>query len=481
MPHLIHSLTRILALMAVCGPVLPAAELHIGSATASITPDRPVALNGQMATRISRKVTAPVTASALALESREGEKSLAAAIMVSCDICLVRGGVLEMVRERVQQQLPDFDTSKLILNATHTHTAPVLTEGIYRLPEDGIMRPTEYAAFFADRAAEAAVSAWNSRQTGSVGWGMAHAVVAYNRRTVFADGHATMYGSTSAPDFRAVEGYEDHGVEVLFFWDDSQKLTATAINVACPSQEVESDSTVNADFWHQVRTALQAKYGKDLVVLAWTGAAGDQSPHLRFRKQAEDRMRKLRGLSRLDEISRRLVRAWEEAHAGARQERHSDAPLVHVVKNIKLPLRQITEAEITEIKGKLAVARSNPQAFRREVWFQDAVNRYEQQLTGEAEPYQMELHALRLGDIAIATNDFELYTQYGIQMKARSPALQTFVIQLAGPGTYVPTVEAALGGGYSAIVESNVVGAEGGQVLTEETIQVLNSLWPSDQ
>ena len=51
-------------------------------------------------------------------------------------------------------------------------------------------------------------------------------------------------------------------------------------------------------------------------------------------------------------------------------------------------------------------------------------------------------------------------------------------IQLAGPGSYVPTPRAARGGGYSAIVESNVVGPEGGQALTDRTVELINSLWP---
>ena len=39
---------------------------------------------------------------------------------------------------------------------------------------------------------------------------------------------------------------------------------------------------------------------------------------------------------------------------------------------------------------------------------------------------------------------------------------------------------AARGGGYSAIVESNEVGAEGGQVLTDRTVDLLKTLWPAD-
>ena len=166
-----------------------------------------------------------------------------------------------------------------------------MQEGVYDLPREGIIQPAEYRAFLIDRVAEIAIKAWKARKPGLVGWGLGHAVVAQNRRAVYADGHAQMYGRTDLPEFRRIEGYEDHGVEVLFFWDLEQKLLATAVNVACPSQEVEGRSAVNADFWHEVREQLRARHGKELLVLAWTGAAGDQSPHLMLRKQAEERMR----------------------------------------------------------------------------------------------------------------------------------------------------------------------------------------------
>jgi hypothetical protein len=92
----------------------------------------------------------------------------------------------------------------------------------------------------------------------------------------------------------------------------------------------------------------------------------------------------------------------------------------------------------------------------------------------------MQTHVLRIGDIAIATNPFELYIDYGVQMKARSPAEQTFVIQLAGDsGRYLPTPKAIDGGSYSALPVSNRVGPEGGQVLVEETVKAIRALWPA--
>jgi len=62
------------------------------------------------------------------------------------------------------------------------------------------------------------------------------------------------------------------------------------------------------------------------------------------------------------------------------------------------------------------------------------------------------VRVLRLGDFAITTNTFELYLDWGIQMKVSSPAQQTFVLQLTnGCGMYLPTALAIEGGSYSGL------------------------------
>jgi hypothetical protein len=93
----------------------------------------------------------------------------------------------------------------------------------------------------------------------------------------------------------------------------------------------------------------------------------------------------------------------------------------------------------------------------------------------------MELHVVRIGDVAICTNPFELFTDYGIQMKARSKAVQTFVVQLVGRGSYLPTGKAIRGGHYSAVVHSSLVGPEGGTILVDRTVNVINSLWTDSE
>jgi hypothetical protein len=93
-------------------------------------------------------------------------------------------------------------------------------------------------------------------------------------------------------------------------------------------------------------------------------------------------------------------------------------------------------------------------------------------------PFQPELHVLRLGDAAIATNPFELFLDYGLRIKARSPAAQTLVVQLAaGTGLYLPTERAVRGGHYGAHPAVAPVGPEGGRELVEATLSAIGGLF----
>lgn len=455
-----------------------AAELRIGAATISITPDKPIALDGQFNTRISRGVDNPITASAVAIEAREDGRCVDQAILLSCDIVVFRPTIPQPLRQRLREKLPEFDPRKLVMTATHTHTSAVTEGGKYDVPVEGVMQPAEYASFLIERLAEVCARAWMQREPGGVSWGLGHAVVGYNRRAVYADGTAKMYGDTSTPAFRAIEGGEDHGLELLFFWNKQRKLFAAGINVECPSQEVEGRSTVNADFWHDVREQLHAGLAKDLCVLGWPGACGDLSPHRMYRKAADERMLKLRGLSATQEIGRRIALEVGEVCGLTRGEIHTDVPFAHKVEDIALPVRKVTEKEAAEAQKEIDALKSKGDKSRRGAWLQATIDRYR---TQEKEPtYPVEVHVLRIGDIAIATNPFELFHDYGVQIKGRSKALQTFVIELTcGGGTYLPTARAVSGGGYSAVIQSNRVGPEGGQMLTDRTVEMINALWPA--
>jgi hypothetical protein len=465
--------------------------LWIGTATADITPPPPVALTGFQTVRLTHKIQTPLTANVLALESRQGDRAIDQAILVSCDTCILTPGLQEAFRKHLADRLPGFDPNKIVLAATHTHSAPVLDPDAYDDNSFGkAMRPKEYQALFCKQVGEAVVKAWQGRAAGGVAWGLGQAVVGVNRRLVYADGHATMSNNANDPKVRHTEGYEDHAVDVLCFYDDQKQIKAAAISLSCTAQMSQGETVVSADFWHYAREALCQRYGRQLCVLGFCAPAGDQCPHLTYRKTAEARMDRLRGLTRTEELGRRIANSVLDIADLLAKDIRVDAPLVHLVRQVDLPERIITDAEYATAKKVCEGIDAKQRRAGWDTWvyglYKAVCDRYAAQQRGNR-TLSLEMHVLRLGNVAIATNPFELYVDYGMQIQARSPAEQTFLIQLAaGPWSgYLPTPRAMAGGeltasamnNYSATVMTNIVGPEGGQMLVDRTLEAINGLW----
>jgi hypothetical protein len=149
-------------------------------------------------------------------------------------------------------------------------------------------------------------------------------------------------------------------------------------------------------------------------------------------------------------IANEIVSVYEEI-----EELKDEAVFKHKVIKLDLPLRKVTIAEYEKAVRELEYyVEKNKNKERYD--FEDnakmhvhagVIQRYrEQQYT---ELYPIEYHVVRLGDIAIATNPFELFLDYGNRMKARSYAEQTFIVQLCcGSGFYLPTEKAEKAGHY---------------------------------
>ncbi|MBP7949305.1 MAG: hypothetical protein KA004_06585 [Verrucomicrobiales bacterium] len=471
-------------------------RLSFGWAGESITPSKPVAIGGQYHTRISANVHDPLTVTALALETRDDAGVIAQAVWVSCDLVGIRAGSVANIRKLAAEALPDLDAKKILVSATHTHTAPAIFDVTdppahpydfmgsfaYRIPagQQDLMHPKEFLAFFEHQAAAAVIAAWKSRQPGEVGSALGHASVARNRRAVFFDGTTRMYGSTADPGFSHTEGTSEDSLDVLLFRRDG-KLTGMALTIYCPSQEMEGETYLSADFWHDTRKLLRERFGPDLQVLPLCGASGDQSPHLQVGKQTEADMLARRKLEYRQEIARRIADAVGDVADLAGSTARGDVLLEHRVETIPLPVWKVSDARLAEAvaafeAGKDRLDQLSPVDYINWRVSRTMIARHHLQKTEPS--YQAEIHALRLNDLALITNPFELFTDYCMRIKARSPATQTSVVQLTAdsPG-YLPTERAVQGGGYSARIDDGVVGPEGGRVLVEEAVRMLKSLW----
>lgn len=484
-------------------------QIKIGWAETDITPRKlPVLLRGQMHARLAHEVADPLKATVCAMEA--GGETL---VFVGCDLVNITDGLQQAVGSRLKAQAPDLDFSKVILNATHTHEAPLFEtvnplgardQGIYGV-ELGNVPVADYVEFAADQMASAVAEAWKSRQPGGVAFGLEYAVVGRNRRWVKANGQAQMYGlaSDAAKEmFRHIEGYEDHSLNVVGVYDDAGELTGLIVNVPSPSQEEENIFKVSADFWHETRAELRWRFGENLFVLPQCSSAGDLTTHLLYETGAHARMLKLRERSPRQEIACRIADAVGRVLPCLENQIERVPVLRHHVERLELPVNRLTQADVDEANRQAAVLEEEyrtelkrleespglkeepkwyqalTKAFGRKCWYERVGKRFEEQQAGKLRD-GAEVHVVRLGEIGFATNPFEYYLDYGVQIKVRSPALQTFLVQLAGTGPvgYVPSPRSVGGGGYGSVPASNHFGPEAGQELADRTVALLRELW----
>ena len=480
-----------------------------------------VSINGQAYMRISEGVMDPLYATALCLESNEG-----VVIFCSLDITSVRHGLYEEILDEIKVSFPAVPVEHVILNATHSHTAPDLRNVPEKSPDGVPIYPRDKVhKFISSRVAQAVNEAWENRKSGGIAYGYGYAVAAHSRRSTYLidkgvadplsaapNGTTVMYGKTNDPDFAGYEAGADHFLNAMYTFDAENKLTGIIVNVPCPSQIAAQLSMLSADYWYEVREIIAKKFGKDVFVLPQCAAAGDLAPKIlhykaaqkrrfalkygieydskKLRERGEDYLKKV--TAERKDIAERITNAVEEIYSWAKKDIMTDVVVCHEFIDTNLTKRQITEKEVENCENNLKAMEklipdkgsSTPEEYRVAITRyktvksknENAISKYNDLKVNLYFPAR--LHAVRVGDIAFCTNKFELYMDFMHRIQARSPFIQTFVVQLAGEdsGSYLPTKCATEGKGYGASIFCNKVGPEGGAQLVEATLNMLNDL-----
>lgn len=493
-------------------------KIRIGWAEESIVPEKKVSLAGQFFERISEYVESEISVTAMAVESA-GEQM----ILASVDVAALSEPILNLAREKFAALITEVDADKLIVCATHTHTSvkmslkkqklnrntvSVLEEFLPKGKEykplvtadESVLTPEEGAQLVTDKIALAAKKAWDNRQEAKFSNEFGRAAVGMCRRVSYNDGSARMWGDTNTGDFLSMEGGSDSGIELLYTFNDENKLTGVVANITCPAQILEQRNFISADYWGRAKAILREKFGQEVHLLALCGAAGDQCPRDLVRwvepetpiddpnvkrpnplpRKADPSMYDVSGCNRVGKrIANEIISVCEEI-----EELQEEAVFKHKVLKLDLPLRRATKEENDQaIRAIEEYVEKNKdkEAFTYEDnaymhVHAGVIKRFRDQQTTEV--VNAEVHVIRLGHISIVTNPFELFLDYGNQIKARSYAEQTFIVQLCcGSLGYLPTEKAEKAGHYSAYISSGLVGHEGGTILTHVSLKEINEMF----
>ena len=434
--------------------------IRAGSATRTINCELGDDLLGQLHRRFAERIRDDLEANFLYLAD-----DAEAVLLVNLDLAgCFHNPYIRTVCAAIEKET-GVPARNVIITNTHTHDGPDTFGLLFDAPLNEAYL-AKLHGWLVDGAKEAVAGACPAR----TGCGLGHAHVGYNRRLCWADTTHSMYGDSSRADFTGIEGPDDPAHAVLFAVDEDGRYIGILHNNCCHTTCMESASFASADFPGEARRLIRDGLKDAKVpVLYLQGASGDTSPwnmmEQGWHHDGEVRVREVGEL-----LANETLRLMREAEL-------VDAPVLrHAYEDLTVDVRLPGEDVLAEAR---AVKARGPEANRWDyvIKVDGALKLYEGFKDNPVD--QLAVHAVRVGDFAIATNPCEFYCQFGLDIKRRSPAKITAVSQLTdGFSGYCPTVYGLMGGGYSgdAIYWCRLEPYAGYKIV-DAAAKLLGSLW----
>jgi neutral ceramidase len=249
----------------------------VGVASVDITPDGPVWLAGfPKRTAPSTGVAIPIFAKGLALVDSAGSRM----VIVTLDLVTIPRDVRQRV-EREAGQKYGLRPESIMLNASHTHSAPALTREEVESPNAYFGTPVStgladkadvYRGVVGGKIVEVIGAALSALKPAALDYNHARAGFAMNRRLP----SGTVVLHEAYPD-----GPVDHDVPVLRITGADGKVMAILFGYACHNTSVTTVCPLlNGDYAGYAQKDLQEDFPGALALFI-QGAAGDQNPYPR--------------------------------------------------------------------------------------------------------------------------------------------------------------------------------------------------------
>jgi len=418
----------------------PPGELRVGFGQVDITPPVGTTMTGMGHIR-SVGTDDPLLARALVAQS--GGRTIA---IVGVDLVKIRFDLADAAIAQASQRT-GIDRDAVMICPSHNHSAPLI-------PMGGTTNKG-YLATLPGLIADSIEQAHKALEPARMFLGRSLVYDGlHNRRVVSkADGLVLntwlkkLNDLEQTPQVLGTEGPIDPELWVARFDALDGRVLGALVNFAChPNLHDRRGGKWSADFPGLIAEQMAQAYGEQVVCVFTQGASGNVNPNAQF------------------------VPNWREKAA------------VFAKAAVAAAKRAIA------IKGPIAVgyARRDVLVPRRDPADQrpGAVARLGWRRTiGGAAPGEraVPVNVARIGPLGIATNAGELFVEWGLSVKKRSPFRHTIVCELTnGWIGYEPTAQAFQHEGYETLVGVNFVPLEGIKALVDTAVELLEESWQAD-
>jgi neutral ceramidase len=439
-------------------------DLKVGVGQVDYTPELGLPLLGNFRDDYgARGVHDRLYSRALVLEDSAGLK----VALLSIDICMVDRQNTALMRRVIAAQT-DLPPENILIAATHTHSAPAAM----RL---GMMPKAADAAVerFLTKAASAVLLANQQLKPSVLKFGTTReSRLPFNRRLHCKDGKTHMNWEGLDPEFviRALGAVDPQVIGVSV--EQEGRPVAALVNFALHPAILAGDNWLySSDFPGCMAECLGRLSGNGLIPIFVNGCCGNVN-HVDYSDRTQGR-----GYQMIQRVGYLLGVAAREALDGAVPLARGGLSLSR--EKVRLKRLKITKDQYQWAAEVIRQAQDHPAHGQVDGLPDEHYARlWSEMYHHKEEDDCAEVCALRIGDLGIVTLPGEMFCEFGLEIKKRSAARHTLVIELANDALgYFPTQEAFQQGGYEPTPGTTLYESTAGELLTASAIRQLEQLF----
>lgn len=429
-----------------------ATTLKAGFAETDISPRIRMEMPGNYGKMFHEKTHDPCKVRAVVFD--DGTSRVA---LIGIDALMIHEDLVKEVRTEIEAKC-GIPAQAIMIGASHSHSSgPVgmVQPGEYDYAstlvkslayEKSSCADPEYLTLVKKQLVEAVCQADHSRTevTSGIGRGKEDKV-AFNRRFLMKNGLSYTHPGQLNPDIVKPAGPIDPEVGVIGVWNKDGKCLGCIVNYACHATCNPEGSSANWIYY--LEQTIRGAMGPDCVVVFLQGACGD-----------------ITQVNNLNPAVNLSGEDWSR-FVGARVGAEAVKVLLSMPRGELVPLD--AKINVTQMKRRAPSAQKVKKAYDTVQQTPEAVGTTEWIFAKEIvlldtklkrEPLvNVEVQAIQVGPAVFISNPAELFCEYGLAIKAKSPFAYTFPVELANACVgYVPTVQAfgPHGGGYETRLTS---------------------------
>lgn len=461
-----------LCLSAAISPALNA-EFRAGAAAVDITPrEWPLAPRGGFFPQPIEGANDPLHARCLALD--DGTTRLA---LVVVDSCVVHREQTDPAKARASAAT-GIPAENIMISATHTHSAP------FANARHGTPQELAYQQQLVDGIAEAIIQAAAALEPARAAWG-SHDLPdeVFNRRWFLQPGAMPVNPFGEDTDIVKMNpgsdprilispaGPVDPGLSVLYVTGEGGRPLSLFANYAL-HYVGGTGNLMSADYFGEFARLMPVRLNADperFVAMMSNGTSGDiNNNNVRDPRPRREPFEQIRIVaSKAADAAARAARSGETASSVSLAMMQREVPLKHRVPTPE-QIERAREIMQVDEEGEKKLPRLAKAYAERTLL-----------LAEQPEILPALVQAIRVGDLAICALPFEVFAEIGLELKAKSPAAGTIVVELANDGYgYLPTPGQHVFGGYETWLGTCRVQEDSSVILVENLLEMLGELFP---